>query len=110
MALWSGTGNQDAFSSARKGAAHLDAVERLKSITRERFVLSDEETVMVIEEPNTVPGCPPVRTVVAFWTLDGQRHHFSAFKRVEEVLEEDIPPAWLKASLAFAPGVQCACC
>jgi len=42
---------------------------------------------------------------------DGTRHRFRVFKAVTEVGEDDIPPAWLKASLsAQDDGIACACC
>lgn len=89
---------------------HLVAVERLKDWTRGRFVLTPDETVIVTEGPTTLPGYPPVETLVAFWTLDGTRHHFKVFKPVEQIVEDDFPPPWLKASLAYSEGMQCPCC
>jgi nitrate reductase delta subunit len=111
MSLWSGQ-DPDARGpgSARKGEPHLDAVERLKDWTRGRFVLVAEETVLVSESATTLPGYPPTQTLVAFWTLDGTRHHFKVFKPVEEVVEDDLPPPWLKASLAYSEGMSCSCC
>jgi nitrate reductase delta subunit len=94
----------------RHGLSRLEAAERLKDWTRERFALGEEETVVVTEAVPTLPGCPPLATVVAFWTGDGARHHFSVFKPIEGVAPEDLPPAWLKDSLALAGGVACACC
>src|SRR5258706_10014405 len=102
MSLWAGR--------ARKGPGHLDAVERLKDWTRERFALGEDETVLVSEIAPAVPGWPALETVVAFWTADGTRHHFKVFKPVEEVAPEDLPPAWLKDSLALSEGIECACC
>jgi hypothetical protein len=102
MSLWAG--------ETRKGAGHLDAVERLKDWTRARFALTDEETVLVNEASPAVPGWPPLETVVCFWTVDGKRHHFTVYKPVEEVVDADLPPAWLKESLALSEGVQCSCC
>src|SRR5262249_16424430 len=91
-------------------AAHLEAAERLKDWTRERFALSASETVLVTELASGLPGCPPLETLVSFWTADGMRHHFKVFKPVEDVTLADIPPAWLKPSLALAEGIECACC
>ena len=110
MSLWSESGSRGAFSAERKGAVHLAAVERLKDWTRSRFALGDGDTVMVTEAASTLPGCPPVETVVCFWTQGGTRHHYKIFKPVEGVLAADVPPAWLKDSLALSPGVECACC
>jgi hypothetical protein len=111
MGLWTDTGSKrPRFGSAPKGAGHLDAVERVKEWTRVRFTLCDDETILVAENAATLPGCPALETVVAFWNADGARHHFKVFKPVEAVVEEDLPPAWLKESLALSEGVECACC
>ena len=111
MSLWADAGDPGArFGAARKGPDHLDAVERLKESTRARFALGEDETVMVAEIARALPGFPPLETVVAFWTADGTRHHFKIFKPVEGVVDEDLPPSWLKDSLALSEGVECACC
>ncbi|HEX4332066.1 MAG TPA: hypothetical protein VH040_08005 [Usitatibacter sp.] len=103
-------GSERAFAAERGGEAHLQAVLRLKEWTRERFVLTPGETVLVTEGLTTLPGYPPVETLVAFWTADGTRHHFKVFKPAEQIVEDDFPPPWLKASLAFSEGMQCPCC
>ena len=36
---------------------------------------------------------------MAFWTDTDKRHQFKVFKPVEEVVEDDLPPAWLKSAL-----------
>jgi hypothetical protein len=110
MRLWDGSRGHEAFDPGRKGVPHLDAVERLKDWTRERFALRDDETIVVTEAKATLPGCPPLETLVAFWTADGTRHHFKVFKAVEAVALADVPPAWLRASLAYSGGIECACC
>ena len=89
---------------------HLDAVERVKDWTRLRFELDDAQVVMVSEAAAKLPGYPPLETHVAFWSGDQARHHFTVFKRVEDVVEEDIPPAWMKATLALSEGMTCSCC
>ena len=104
MGLWSRP------EERARGETHLAAVERLKDWARDRFVLAPEETVLVAEGPTSLPGYPPVETLVAFWTADGTRHHFKVFKPVEEIVEDDFPPPWLKASLAYSEGMQCPCC
>ncbi len=111
MSLWADSGHPRArFGALRKAAGHLEAVERLKDWTRAVFALGDEHTVLVSEIAPALPGFPPLETVVAFWTSDGTRHLFKVFKPVEGIVEEDIPPAWLKDSLALAEGVECECC
>jgi nitrate reductase delta subunit len=92
----------------RKGAGHLEAVERVKDWTRERFRLGAAETVLLQESPCALPGFPPTEILVAFWTAAGERHHFKVFKPVEAVTEEDLPPSWMKDSLAG--DIACECC
>jgi len=111
MSVWSGTPRAGAaFAPPGKGHGHLEAVERVKDWTRARFALGEREAIVVSELDCPLPGFPPVETVVAFWTADGTRHHFKSFKPVEEVAEGDIPPAWMKGSLAAGDGIECYCC
>ena len=111
MSLWADSGNpRAAFGSPGKGPPHLEAVERLKEWTRGRLTLAADEVILVSEIALSLPGFPPQETVVAFWTADGTRHHFKVFKRVDEVIENDLPPAWLKEALAASDGIACACC
>lgn len=111
MSLWADAGDPGTkFGPTRKGPAHLAAVEALKDWTRERFKLGASDVVMVTESARTLPGFPPLETAVSFWTAEGTRHHFKFFKPAEEVVEDDLPPAWLKDSLALSEGVECACC
>ena len=93
----------------KKGPKHLEAVERVWAWTRERFKLADEATILVSELACAVPGCPPLETVVAFWTADAKRHHFKLFKPVAEVVYDDLPFAWLMDALAVPEG-GCDCC
>jgi hypothetical protein len=109
MTLW-GDSSANPFGGKRKGAAHLAAVERLKDLTRERFALGEDDTVLVTETQCALPGFPPLDTVVAFWSADGTRHHYRVFRPAQEVVESDIPPAWMKDALAAAPGIECSCC
>jgi hypothetical protein len=111
MSLWADTGTPGgAFASVRKGPEHLDAVRQVKEWTRSRFALADDETILVAETARTTPGFPPLETAVTFWTADGTRHHFKVFKPVIGVRNDDVPPAWLKESLALAEGMECECC
>ena len=84
------------------------AAEQVREWTRTRFALGDA-TVMVAEVVCAVPGCPPLETVVAFWVGE-TRHHFKVFKPLADVVEDDLPPAWLKSGLADIPGAGCDCC
>ena len=48
------------------------------------------------------------------WSHSGpttdQRHQFKVFKRVEEVVEDDLPPAWLKDALMVDEEASFDCC
>jgi nitrate reductase delta subunit len=94
--------------SARPGQAA--AAERLKAWTRARFGLAEDAAILVAEVACTVPGCPPLETVVAFWSEGDKRHHFKVFKRLAEVAAEDLPPAFMKNALADLDGIDCDCC
>lgn len=111
VSLWADTADaRPKFGAARKGLGHLEAVEQVKDWTRVRFALRADEVVLVTESASTLPGCPPLETDVAFRTADGTRHHFKLFKRVEDVVADDLPPAWMKAALAASGGFGCECC
>ena len=107
--LWSDA-NPRRFAAAPKGAEHLDAIERIKDWTRRRFSLAESDGVLVTEGPSVLPGFPPLETVVAFWSADAVRHHFRVFKPADEIVEDDVPPAWMKDALAAAEGIECYCC
>jgi len=85
------------------------AIERARQWTRARFALAQDQTVMVSEIACGVPGCPPVETHVVFWTTAG-RHHFKIFKPLEQVSEDDLPPAFMKNALVALEGFECDCC
>jgi len=111
MSLWADASRApSAFGGVRKGVGHLEAVERIKDATRGRFGLGADDTVLIAESVPALPGFPPHETKVVFWTADGTRHHFKVFKAVEEVADEDVPPAWMRESLTAAEGVECPCC
>jgi len=78
--------------------------------TRERFKLPQETVVLVSELACTQPGCPPLETVVAFWTADATRHSFKIFKPVTAITTDDLPYAWLMKSLAVPEGFMDDCC
>jgi hypothetical protein len=95
------------FSKKRPG--NSAAIDRVRGWTRTRFALTDDETVMVSEMACGVPGCPPVETHLVFWTAAG-RHHFKVFKPLAEVVEDDLPPAFMKNALVALEGIDCDCC
>ena len=95
---------------ARSSTTRVDAVERVKDWTRHRFQLEEDAIVIVTETVPKLPGFPPLQTAVSFWTPNRQRHHFAVYKPVGEVAEEDLPPAWMKDTLALSEGITCSCC
>jgi hypothetical protein len=94
----------------KKNPEHRQALDRVKEWTRARFKLPDDATILVSELACTIPGCPPIDTVVAFWTEGGRRHHFKVFKPVAEVVEDDLPPSWMKNALTGVEVFGCPCC
>jgi hypothetical protein len=98
------------LGTQKKSAAHREALARVKGWTRARFRLTEDDTVMVTELECALPGCPPLETVLAFWTDDGQRRHYKFFKPVEQVVEDDLPPSWMKNALIVPEGMGCDCC
>jgi hypothetical protein len=95
-----------AFS--KKSPEHTAALDRVREWVRARFRLGDT-AILVAEVACTVPGCPPIETVIAFWCSD-RRHHFKVFKPVAAVIEDDLPPSWLKPALAVPDDFFCECC
>lgn len=92
----------------RKSSEHVAALDRVREWVRARFRL-DETAILVAEVACAVPGCPPVETVIAFWSAE-RRHHFKVFKPVAEIVNDDLPPAWFKPALAVPDDFQCDCC
>ena len=84
-----------------------NAASQVKAWTRDRF---GDVTVLVSQLESVVPGFPLKRTVVAFWTAERKHYHFTVFKPLEDVEENDLPPSWYKDALAVTPGIDCSCC
>jgi hypothetical protein len=97
-------------SPRRSDPGRLAHADRVAAWTRERFGLAPDAVISVAELACALPGCPPLETVVMFWAADGGRYHFKVFKRLEEVVADDLPPAWYRDALAVVPGVECGCC
>ena len=95
-----------AFS--KKSPDHVAALDRVREWVRGRFRLGDE-AILVAEVSCAVPGCPPIETVIAFWS-EQRRHHFKVFKPVAEVSADDLPPRWYMGALAVPDEFQCDCC
>jgi hypothetical protein len=94
----------------RNTPEQAQALDRVRGFTRARFALPEDATVVVAEVACGVPGCPPIETVVAFWTAPDKRHHLKFFKRAETVTLDDFPPAWLRDSLAVSDEAGWDCC
>jgi hypothetical protein len=109
MTLWSDASKAARFEPGGRGGTRGGAIEQIREWTRERFALEPRDVIVVTENTRALPGFPPRETVVGFWTADGTRHHYRVFKRIEDVDPSDVPPAWLKASLAW-DGFDCDCC
>jgi hypothetical protein len=95
---------------ARKDDAQRQALRRIKQWTRERFSLGDDELAMVTQEDARIPGAPPVNTLIVFHCADGLKRHYRIFKPAAEVVEDDLPPSWMKNALVTPDGYQCSCC
>jgi hypothetical protein len=91
----------------KKSPGHAEALDRVRTWTRERFKLADDVPVLVAEIACGLPGCPPLETVVAFWTANDKRHQFKLFKPVQEVIYDDLPYAWLLDSLVASADFDC---
>jgi hypothetical protein len=101
---------QKTSSVLKRSPEQLAALDRVREWTRARFALSEEAAIIVAEVACGLPGCPPVETVVAFWSSGDTRHQFKVFKPVRDVVEDDLPFAWLKEALAAFDGIGCDCC
>jgi len=93
----------------KKSNENSEALDRVREWARLRFALTDDETVMVSEIACAVPGCPPIETHTVFWTAHG-RHHFKIFKPLADVVEDDLPPAFMKNALIALDGADIDCC
>jgi hypothetical protein len=85
-------------------------LERVRVWARESLDLAADDAIMVSEVACARPGCPPLETVVTFWTQAGERHWFKVFKPVAKIAFDDLPPAWLRDALYAADPVDGACC
>ncbi|MCA1407599.1 hypothetical protein I6F26_23430 [Ensifer sp. IC3342] len=95
------------LKTAASKPEHLAAIRQVKAWTRERFALADDVAIMVSEIACGLPGCPPLETVVAFWTASDRRHQFKVFKRAVEVREDDLPPSWMKNAIILDDDASC---
>jgi hypothetical protein len=98
------------FGTLKPPQGLADACTRVTAWTRERFRLEPAHTVLVTELVCGLPGCPPLETVIAFWTAADRRHHLKVFKPVSEVTPDDLPPWWMREALIVDPDADLACC
>ena len=103
-------GSSMMLRSFHKRPEYLQALDRVKEWTRVRFKLPQDAAILVTEVACALPGCPPLETVIAFWTGSDQRHQFKVFKRVMEVVSDDLPPSWMKNALAVDEDAGYECC
>ncbi|WP_454856921.1 hypothetical protein [Rhizobium binxianense] len=97
------------MKTATRNAEQIAAVRQIKAWTRERFALSDDVPVMVSEVACGLPGCPPLETIVTFWTTPETRHVFKAFKPAVDVTPDDLPPRWMKNAI-ISDSDDLSCC
>ena len=98
------------LNSLQRSPEQLEALGRVREWTRARFDLPEDAAILVSEVACGLPGCPPLETVVAFWTADATRHQFKIFKSVQGVVADDLPYAWLKDALVVPEGFEYDCC
>jgi nitrate reductase delta subunit len=103
-------GSRRVLNTFNRGSDHLAALDRVKVWTRARFELPEHATILVSEVTCALPGCPPLHTVIVFWSDDATRHQLKLFKTVVEVTLDDLPPAWMKPALVALDGIDDACC
>lgn len=98
------------FGTMSQSPTQSAALHQIETWTRERFSLAPEVAVLVTELPCALPGCPPLETVIAFWTAAERRHHYKIFKPAQQVLPDDLPPYWMIDALLVPPDYECGCC
>jgi len=84
-------------------------IRRLESLVMQRFELPENTMLSVEEHWPRDPGFPTRMSVVSFW-LDGVRHGFTVFKRLDLVNETDLPPRWMRTRLVRFEPMGCSCC
>lgn len=98
------------LGAARKDDAQRAALRQIKQWTRARFSLDENDLTIVTEEEARIPGVPPRQTLIVFQCADGLKRHYRIFKPAVEVVEDDLPPAWMKDGLITPDDFQCSCC
>jgi nitrate reductase delta subunit len=91
-------------------AAQRQALARIKEWTRAQFRLNEDTSISVAEVACALPGCPPLETVIVFWTAPDKRHHYKIFKPAQDVEASDLPPWWMRDALIVNDEFSCSCC
>jgi hypothetical protein len=76
----------------------LEDITRVEALVREQFRISEDEIILVSEDPGTKPGFPPIETNVIFWKGD-KRYRLKIFTPVSQVSDANLPIRWLLPSL-----------
>lgn len=99
------------FGTFKRNPTQIAAFDTIEGWTRVRFALAPEDAVLVTEITCRLPGCPPLETVIAFWSGDGTRHHVKVFKKAVDVQEADLPPSWYRPALVVDDdaSMDCGC-
>jgi nitrate reductase delta subunit len=99
------------FRGTKNTPEHGEAVERVQLWTRRQFALPEDAPVLVSQLACSNENCPPIQTVVAFWTEAGDRHHFNVPKAIEAIAQTDVPREWIDDALfAGENGGASFCC
>jgi nitrate reductase delta subunit len=98
------------FGTLKSLALVAQDCERVADLVRQQFRLSAQVAVLVSELECQLPGCPPLVTVIAFWTAADRRHHYKVFKPVTCIEATDLPPWWMRDALIVANEFECGCC
>src|SRR3954447_20831262 len=98
------------FRSPQRDLQLTAALQRVRQLTRDRFDLLEDEAVFAVQAECKRAGCPPLQTVVVFWTMDQTRRYFRVLKAAPEVEIEDLPPKWLIEALGPDEQEDSTCC
>ena len=73
-------------------------IKRVEMLVRERFIIRENEIILVSQDPGTKPGFPPLETNIIFFKAE-TRYRFKIFLPIIEVGNSDLPVRWLLPSL-----------
>ena len=86
------------FRRLGPGKDTLEDISRVEILVRERFRIPASEIILVSQDPGTKPGFPPQETNVIFWKNE-KRYRLKIFSPVSNVMDADLPIAWLLPAL-----------